>query len=107
MVGTDLWLGSMQRRWFGRAALLCGLFCHVFSFSLSLLLLFPLFAVLLNCPYPDPLVFCLFFFRSPPHPGGGRGSRVALLLLAAAETRTFNLAPKHEAGIMAGLSSVC
>jgi len=37
----------------------CGLFC-VFPFSVSLLLLFPLFAVLLNCPYPDPSVFCLF-----------------------------------------------
>jgi len=38
---------------------LCGLFC-VFCLSVSLLFLFPLFAVLLNCPYPDPPVFCLF-----------------------------------------------
>jgi len=38
---------------------LCGL-CCVYSLSVSLLLLFPLFAVLLNCPYPDPPVFCLF-----------------------------------------------
>ena len=38
----------------------CGL-CRVFS-SVSSLLLFLLLAVLLNCPYPDPPVFCLFFF---------------------------------------------
>jgi len=37
----------------------CGL-CRVFSLCVSLLFLFPLFAVLLNCPYPDPAVFCLF-----------------------------------------------
>jgi len=35
------------------------LFC-IFSLSVLLLLLFPLFAVLLNCLYPDPRVFCLF-----------------------------------------------
>ena len=38
---------------------LCGL-CCVFSLSVSLLFLFPLLAVLLNCPYPDPPVFFLF-----------------------------------------------
>ena len=36
------------------------LFC-VFPLSVSLLLLFPLFAVMLNYPYPDPSgFFCLF-----------------------------------------------
>ena len=36
--------------------------CCVFSLSVSLLLfLFPLFAVLLNCPYPDPPVSACFF----------------------------------------------
>jgi len=45
----------------GRLSVLCSL-CCVFSLSVSLLLLFPLFAVLLNCPYPDPPVFCLFLF---------------------------------------------
>ena len=33
---------------------------------------FPLFAVLLNCPYPDPPVFCLFLFillRTPAEGG--------------------------------------
>jgi len=45
--------------WENASVGLCGLFC-VFPFSVSLLLLFPLFTVLLNCPYPDPPVFCLF-----------------------------------------------
>ena len=48
-------------------------FCRVFSLSVSLLFLFHLFVVLLNCPYPDPPVFCLFSFHSPPHRGGGEG----------------------------------
>jgi len=49
-----------------------GLFC-VFPFSVSLLFLFPLFAVLLNCPYPDPPVSaCCFPFFSAPWRGEGR-----------------------------------
>ena len=62
-----------------RAGLFCGLFCHVFSLSVSLLL-FPLFAVLLNCPYPDPPVFCLFIsilLRTAEGEGRPRGSFVA------------------------------
>jgi len=48
---------------------LCGL-CCVFSSSVSLLLLFPLLAVLLNCPYPDPPVSACFFpFSSAPRWG--------------------------------------
>jgi len=60
-----------------RAALfyeLCSasLFC-VFLLSVSLLLLFPLFAVLLNCPYPDPPVSACFFpSSSAPRLGEGR-----------------------------------
>jgi len=51
---------------------LCGLCCG-FSLSVSLLLLFPLFAVLLNCPYPDPPVSACFFpFSSAPWRGEGR-----------------------------------
>jgi len=45
-------------------------------------------------------------FHSPPHAGGGRGSRVALLLLAAAETETL-IGAQCGAGIKAGLSSGC
>jgi len=58
---------------------LCGL-CCVFPLSVSLLFLFPLFAVLLNCPYPDPPVPASFFpFSSAPRRGKGqpRGAFVA------------------------------
>jgi len=72
--GTHSWLGRAQRR-YGPGEQLsgsCGLFC-VFPLSvLLLLLLFSLFAVLLNYPYPNPPVFCLFLsilFRTPA--GGG------------------------------------
>ena len=49
----------------------CGL-CCVFSLSVPLLFLFPLFTVLLNCPYPDPPVSASFFpFSSAPRQGEG------------------------------------
>jgi len=54
--------------------------CRLFSLSILLLFLFPLFAVLLNCPHPDPLVSACFFpFSSPPQRGEGlpRGAFVA------------------------------
>ena len=51
---------------------LCGL-CCVFSSSVSSLLLFPLFAVLLNRPYPGPPVSAFFFpFSSAPRRGEGQ-----------------------------------
>jgi len=43
----------------------------LFFLSASLLLLFPLFAVLLNCHHPDPRVFCLFLSIILPIPVGG------------------------------------
>jgi len=47
--------------------------CCVFPLSVSLLLLFPLFAVLLNCRYPDPPVSaCFFLFSLAPRRGEGR-----------------------------------
>jgi len=64
----------------GESSSLCStlLFCVV-SLSVSLLFLFPLFAVLLNCPYPNPPFFCLFFlFSSAPQQGEGR-PRVAFV----------------------------
>jgi len=72
-----------------RAALfygLCsaGLFC-VISLSVSFLFLFPLFAVLLNCPYPNPPVFCLFLSILLRTPAGGVAAALALLLPAAAK----------------------
>jgi len=49
--------------------------CFVyFLLSVLLLLLFASFAVLLNCPYPDPRVLSIFF-HSSPHPSGGSGDR--------------------------------
>ena len=54
-----------------RLSELCSL-CCVFPLPVSLLL-FPLFAVLLNCPYPDPPVSACFFpFSSAPQRGEGR-----------------------------------
>jgi len=72
--GTHSWLGSAEGR-SGPGEQLCGScgLCCVFPFSVSLLLLFPLFAVLLNCPYPDPPVSACFFpFSSAPRWGEGR-----------------------------------
>jgi len=71
--------------------------CHVFSFSVLFLLLFPLFAVLLNCPYPAHQ-FLPLSFQSPLHPGRGRGGHVALLLPAVAETKTLNWRPGVRRG---------
>jgi len=70
VAGTHSRLGSARRQ-SGRAALFCGLcseglFC-VFPFSVSLLSLLSLFAVLLNCPYHNlPVSACFFPFSSAP-----------------------------------------
>jgi len=45
-----------------------------FFLSVLLSLVFASFAVLLNCPYPDPQVLP-FSSNSPPHPSGGTGDR--------------------------------
>jgi len=80
--GTHLRLRSArQRRWrrSGRVALCVLLFC-VLPLSVSSLFLFPLFAVLLNCPHPDPPVSACFFpFSSATQQGEGqlRGAFVA------------------------------
>ena len=67
--------------------LLCVFPCFcIFFLSVLLLLLFASFAVLLNCPYPDPGALP-FSSYSPPHPSGGRGDRQLRrsLLLARAK----------------------
>jgi len=81
------------------------LFC-VFSLSvLLLLLLFPLFAVLLNCPYPDPPVSaCFFLFSSAPQQGEGRprGAFVAgcrqttTYLITQTQLQIFPLSRMHR-----------
>jgi len=60
--------------------LFCGFVLYIPLFSVSYLLLFPLFAVLLNCLYPDPPVFCLFLsilLRTSAGEGQPRGAFVA------------------------------
>ena len=70
--GISSWLGSARRQ-SGRERLCSAGLCSVFPLSVSLLLLFPLFAVLLNCPYPDPPVSACFFpFSSAPRLGEGQ-----------------------------------
>jgi len=67
------------------------LFC-IFSLSVLLLLLFFSFAVLLNCPYPDPRVFTFFFsFHSSPHFSGERCDRATALSFVAGhgQMKTF------------------
>jgi len=83
----------------------CGL-CCVFPLSVLLLFLFHLFAVLLNCPYPDPPVSaCFFLFSSAPWRGEGRprGAFVA----SCSQNQNIKFGTKRGAGIMAGLSSGC
>jgi len=87
MAGTHSRLGSAGA---GLGEWLSGLCssCCVFSLSISLLFLFPLFAVLLNCPYPNPPVSaCFFSFSSAPRRGEGqpRGAFVA----GCCQTRTW------------------
>jgi len=68
-------LAARERSGGGSGEQLCGLcgLCCVFSLSVSLLFLFPLFAVLLNRPYPEPPVSACFFpFSSSPWRGEGR-----------------------------------
>ena len=74
--GTLSRLGIVRRRC-GPRERVC--FCRVFSLSVSLLLLFPLFAALLNCPYPDPPVSASFFPFSFSHRWGEGRPRGALV----------------------------
>ena len=75
----------------GRLSGLCGL-CWVFSLSVSLLFLSPLFAVLLNCPYLDPPVSACFFpFSSAPRQGEGRPRGV--FVAGCSQTRTLIWCP--------------
>jgi len=60
-----------------RAVLFCGFVLYV-----------PFVCCSVKLPLSQPTSFCLFSFHSPPHPGGGRGGHVVLLLPGAAETRT-------------------
>ena len=87
---------SRSGRW-ERLCAFCGL-CCVFSVSVSLLFLFPMFAVLLNCPNPDPPVFLPVSFHSVPHPSGGRGGRVAAWPFCCWPQPNYNNHPPQKAG---------
>jgi len=91
----------------GESGSLCSaLLYFAFSLSVSLLLLFSLFAVLLNGPYPNPAVSACFFpFSSASQRGEGR-SRGAFFA-SHSQTITLIFMPKHGTEIKAGLSSVC
>jgi len=86
--GTHSWLGSAGAGLVWENGSLGGAVCVVlFSSSVSLLFLFPLFAVLLNCPYPNPPVSACFFpFSSAPQSGEGRPRGV--FVAGRSQTRT-------------------
>jgi len=62
--------------------------CCVFSLFVLLLFLFPSVCCSVKLPLSRPTSFLPLSFHSPLHAGRGRGGRVALLLLVAAETKT-------------------
>ena len=72
----------------GREGLLCE---FVSCFLLICIFVVPVPSVCcsVKLPLSRPTSFCLFSFLSPPHRGGGRGGRVALLLPAVAQTKTY------------------
>jgi len=81
--GTLSWLESAGAGQRERLTGLRGL-CCAFLLICIVVAPVPFVCFLLNCPYPDPPVSACSF-HSPPHPSGGRGSRVVLLLPAAAK----------------------
>jgi len=83
------------------------LFC-VFPLSVSLLLLLPLFAVLLNCSYPDPqpTVFCLFL-SILLHTTAGGGVATWRFCCRPQPHHNIKFGAQRGAGITAGLSSGC
>jgi len=68
--------------WAVRESFSVSSFVCTFFLGVLLLLLFTSFAVLVNCPYPDPQVFP-FSSHSPPHPMAGRGDKAATRLFVA------------------------
>ena len=74
LAGGGILLQLRSTRGTGQWELLCAFRCLLCIFSLPVLLslLFASFAVLLNCPYPDPRGFCHFLSILLPTPAGGR-----------------------------------
>ena len=72
---------SWQQSW--RAALWVVRFVLCFPIICIVVVPVPSVCCSVKLPLSRPTSFCLFSSHSPPHPGGGRGGRVALLLPAA------------------------
>ena len=97
--------GGVVRRELSRGSGACGagavresgsVFCRVFSLSVLLLFLFPLFAVLLNYPYLNPPVSACFFpFSSTPRRGEGRPRGAFVTGCSQTRTSTLLLLPAH------------
>jgi len=99
------WEGTVAVR-SKRVVLFCGFALYIPLFCIVVVPV-PFVCCSVKLPLSRPTSFLPVSFHSPPHPGRGRGGRLALLLPAAAKTRTFYLAPERGAGIKAGLSRVC
>jgi len=98
--GTHLQLGSVSAGPVRESGPVGRAVCVVlFSSSVSLLFLFPLFAVLLNCPYPDPPVSASFFpFSSAPRRGEGRPR--GALVAGGSQTRTITNFKRVEGNVV-------
>ena len=92
--GTHSRLGSVRHRSYSGER-----FCGVVRFVLCIPLIcivvvaVPFVCCSVKLPLSQPTGFLPVSFHSPPHRGGGRVGRVALLMPAAAETKTSNWRP--------------
>ena len=94
--GDEVLVGGAARRELARGSGACGagavresgsVFLSCFLLICIVVVPVPSVCCSVKLPLSPPTGFCLFSFHSPPHRGGGRGGRVALLLPAAAENQ--------------------
>jgi len=76
---------------FGRAAVWVVRFMSCFLLICIVIVPVPSVCCSVKLSLSQPTSFLPLSFHSPPHASGGRGDRVALLLQAAAETKTYGL----------------
>jgi len=95
--GGNSWLGSAAEAVVESSSVVQSVLFCVFPLSVLLLFLFPLFAVLLNCPYPDPPdSACFFPFSSAPR--RGEGQLCGAFVAGHSQTKTLNLEPNMGRG---------
>jgi len=82
-----------------------GLFC-IFPFFCIFVVPVPFVCCYVKLPLSRPTSFLPVSFHSPLHPAGGRGGRVALLLPAAAKTRTKGTSPLKKTGMKGCISII-